>query len=125
MRAFDKYAIEACHVPGMVLMENAGRGAADVISAIIDARRAALQPAAPADLLAAGVGPAGAPRPPSLLPPPPSGVSPGVRPSMGPPGMAPPGGWRSPRRHPDADAFAARARSFPVRHVPSPGQPAT
>lgn len=69
MRAFDKYAIESCHVPGMVLMENAGRGAADVISAIIEARR---------------------------------------------------GGPRSPD-----DAFAARARSFPVRHVPSPGQPAT
>jgi NAD(P)H-hydrate epimerase len=31
MRAFDKHAIEACHVPGRVLMENAGRGAADVL----------------------------------------------------------------------------------------------
>ena len=30
MRAFDRYAIESCHVPGVVLMENAGRGAADV-----------------------------------------------------------------------------------------------
>lgn len=30
MRAFDRHAIEACHVPGVVLMENAGRGAADV-----------------------------------------------------------------------------------------------
>jgi NAD(P)H-hydrate epimerase len=38
MRAFDRYAIEACHVPGVVLMENAGRGAADVISAMIAAR---------------------------------------------------------------------------------------
>jgi len=38
MRAFDKYAIESCHVPGIVLMENAGRGAADVISAMIEAR---------------------------------------------------------------------------------------
>jgi NAD(P)H-hydrate epimerase len=38
MRAFDKYAIETCHVPGIVLMENAGRGAADVISAMIEAR---------------------------------------------------------------------------------------
>ncbi len=38
MRAFDKYAIESCHVPGMVLMENAGRGAADVLSAMIAAR---------------------------------------------------------------------------------------
>ncbi|APR83100.1 NAD(P)HX epimerase / NAD(P)HX dehydratase [Minicystis rosea] len=40
MRAFDKYAIESCHVPGIVLMENAGRGAADVISAMIEAHRA-------------------------------------------------------------------------------------
>ena len=31
MRAFDKHAIEACHVPSLVLMENAGRGAADAI----------------------------------------------------------------------------------------------
>jgi len=30
MRAFDRHAIETCHVPGVVLMENAGRGAADV-----------------------------------------------------------------------------------------------
>ena len=29
MRAFDKYAIDVCHVPGAVLMENAGRGAAE------------------------------------------------------------------------------------------------
>jgi NAD(P)H-hydrate epimerase len=34
MRAYDKYAIETCHVPGVVLMENAGRGAADVIAQI-------------------------------------------------------------------------------------------
>ena len=39
MRAFDRYAIETCHVPGIVLMENAGRGAADVISAMLEARR--------------------------------------------------------------------------------------
>ena len=31
MRAFDAHAIGACAVPGVVLMENAGRGAADVI----------------------------------------------------------------------------------------------
>lgn len=31
MRAFDKHAIEVCRVPSLVLMENAGRGAADVI----------------------------------------------------------------------------------------------
>jgi NAD(P)H-hydrate epimerase len=31
MRAFDRHAIEACHVPSVVLMENAGRGATDVL----------------------------------------------------------------------------------------------
>ena len=31
MRAFDKHAIDACHVPSLLLMENAGRGATDVI----------------------------------------------------------------------------------------------
>ena len=31
MRAFDKHAIAACKVPSIVLMENAGRGAADVV----------------------------------------------------------------------------------------------
>jgi len=31
MRAFDTHAIETCKVPSLVLMENAGRGAADVI----------------------------------------------------------------------------------------------
>jgi hydroxyethylthiazole kinase-like uncharacterized protein yjeF len=31
MRAFDKFAIETCGVPGIVLMENAARGAADII----------------------------------------------------------------------------------------------
>jgi NAD(P)H-hydrate epimerase len=36
MRAYDKYAIETCHVPGVVLMENAGRGAADVIAGIVN-----------------------------------------------------------------------------------------
>ncbi len=36
MRAYDRYAIETCHVPGVVLMENAGRGAADIISRFID-----------------------------------------------------------------------------------------
>ena len=39
MRAYDKFAIESCHVPGMVLMENAGRGAADVITKLIGALR--------------------------------------------------------------------------------------
>lgn len=41
MRAFDKHAIETFHIPGIVLMENAGRGAADVISAILDDQRGA------------------------------------------------------------------------------------
>jgi ADP-dependent NAD(P)H-hydrate dehydratase / NAD(P)H-hydrate epimerase len=49
MRAFDKYAIEACHVPGIVLMENAGRGAADVISAMIEARGRACGARPPAE----------------------------------------------------------------------------
>ena len=31
MRDFDKHLIESCKVPGLVLMENAGRGAADVV----------------------------------------------------------------------------------------------
>ncbi|HMI88316.1 MAG TPA: NAD(P)H-hydrate dehydratase [Polyangiaceae bacterium] len=35
MRAYDKFAVESCHVPGVVLMENAGRGAADVIERIL------------------------------------------------------------------------------------------
>lgn len=35
MRAFDRHAIDHCHVPGVVLMENAGRGAADVASRIL------------------------------------------------------------------------------------------
>jgi hydroxyethylthiazole kinase-like uncharacterized protein yjeF len=35
MRAFDRCAIERYHVPGIVLMENAGRGAADVLCAMI------------------------------------------------------------------------------------------
>ena len=31
MRAFDRHAVETCHVPSGVLMENAGRGATDVL----------------------------------------------------------------------------------------------
>src|SRR5579863_10090018 len=31
MRAFDAYAIAECHVPSVVLMENAGRGATEVL----------------------------------------------------------------------------------------------
>lgn len=71
MRAFDKYAIESCHVPGVVLMENAGRGAADVLSAMIQEHAC------------------------------------------------------KPKRRGTSEALSARARLFPVRHVKSPGQPAT
>ncbi|MDB4941069.1 MAG: epimerase / dehydratase [Labilithrix sp.] len=31
MRAFEKHAIDVCHVPSLLLMENAGRGATDVL----------------------------------------------------------------------------------------------
>jgi NAD(P)H-hydrate epimerase len=31
MRAFDAHAIERCHVPSLLLMENAGRGSSDVL----------------------------------------------------------------------------------------------
>ncbi|MFO0659132.1 MAG: NAD(P)H-hydrate dehydratase [Polyangiaceae bacterium] len=34
IRQFDRHAIERCHVPGVVLMENAGRAAADVIEKV-------------------------------------------------------------------------------------------
>jgi len=92
MREYDRYAIEACHVPGIVLMENAGRGAADVIAAMIEAQRPAVS---------AAVG--RAPAAPAL------GAVPSVPPS----------------RRAAVDAHAAKARAFPVRHVPAPGQPAT
>lgn len=100
MRAFDKFAIETCHVPGIVLMENAGRGAADVISAMIEARRGAgtgawsrRHPAPEVDLDDEASAEAAA-----------SGV---------------------PSRGDVANARAARERQFPVRHVKGPGQPAT
>ena len=32
IRAYDRDAIERCHVPGLILMENAGRGAAEIIA---------------------------------------------------------------------------------------------
>ncbi|UQA59671.1 NAD(P)H-hydrate dehydratase [Polyangium aurulentum] len=82
MREFDRYAIESCHVPGVVLMENAGRGAADVLSAMIEARRRASPAATPGSL---------------------------DRPAS---------------RRAEPVALSARVRSFPVRHVASPGQPA-
>jgi hydroxyethylthiazole kinase-like uncharacterized protein yjeF len=37
IRAYDRHAIERCHVPGLVLMENAGRGAAESILALLAA----------------------------------------------------------------------------------------
>jgi NAD(P)H-hydrate epimerase len=36
IRSFDRIAIETCHVPGVVLMENAGRGAFEVIRSLLD-----------------------------------------------------------------------------------------
>ena len=41
MRAYDRYAIETCHVPGVVLMENAGRGATDVACRLLGPGRVA------------------------------------------------------------------------------------
>lgn len=38
IRAFDQHAIWSCHVPGVVLMENAGRGAADRIESVVPQR---------------------------------------------------------------------------------------
>jgi ADP-dependent NAD(P)H-hydrate dehydratase / NAD(P)H-hydrate epimerase len=35
IRAFDRFAIQNCNVPGIVLMENAGRGAAEVIQSLL------------------------------------------------------------------------------------------
>ena len=32
IRQFDAHASAACHVPSLLLMENAGRGAADLIA---------------------------------------------------------------------------------------------
>lgn len=39
MRAFDEHANERCHVPTLLLMENAGRGAADAIEQVLSGRR--------------------------------------------------------------------------------------
>lgn len=39
IRAYDRHAIERCSVPGLVLMENAGRGAADRLCALASAPR--------------------------------------------------------------------------------------
>ena len=40
MRAFDAHASAACHVPSLLLMENAGRGAAELIAAALSAKGA-------------------------------------------------------------------------------------
>ncbi len=105
MRAFDKYAIETCHVPGIVLMENAGRGAADVISAMLEARERG------------GRG---------RLDGPAARLAPELRvdhPSIPPAGGSGVSSVASARRA-AADAEALRLRAFPVRHVKAPGQPA-
>jgi hydroxyethylthiazole kinase-like uncharacterized protein yjeF len=39
MQAFDRHAIEQCRVPSLVLMENAGRGATEVIAGVLSERR--------------------------------------------------------------------------------------
>ena len=39
MRAYDRYAVETCHVPGSILMENAGRGAVDVLGSLFPLSR--------------------------------------------------------------------------------------
>jgi len=96
MRAFDRHAIESFHVPGIVLMENAGRGAADVLSALIEQRRVKVPGLTARDPL------------------------PAARPVLG----EVHGGAPLSRRA-LADEKVARVRAFPVRHVPSPGQPAT
>lgn len=36
IRALDRHAVEACLVPGLVLMENAGRGAADLVESRLE-----------------------------------------------------------------------------------------
>jgi ADP-dependent NAD(P)H-hydrate dehydratase / NAD(P)H-hydrate epimerase len=95
MRAFDKYAIEQCHVPGIVLMENAGRGAADVISAMIESE-------------------IGKPKPTLPLP-----FDPEVLADADAPADS------LPSRRAAAAARAALLRTFPVRHVKGPGQPAS
>jgi NAD(P)H-hydrate epimerase len=46
MRAYDQYAVESCHVPGVVLMENAGRGATDIIEKLLGGDPVAPRPRA-------------------------------------------------------------------------------
>src|SRR5262249_9653638 len=52
IREFDRIAIDECNVPSLVLMENAGRGAAELIDAELRA-----QPEGPARNVVAGCGP--------------------------------------------------------------------
>lgn len=62
-RAVDRYAIEELGLPGIVLMENAGRGAADLIERWLLARaRRQRRPPGPAALDSARGGVRGAPR---------------------------------------------------------------
>lgn len=120
MRAFDKYAIETCHVPGIVLMENAGRGAADVISAMIEARQRGHRPGH--DVPPMSLSPELRLDHPSTPPAVHGGVHGGQGGGEG-------GGDIGGRlvahvRRAAADAEAVRLRAFPVRHVKAPGQPA-
>jgi NAD(P)H-hydrate epimerase len=93
MRAYDKYAIEACHVPGVVLMENAGRGAADVLAAMIEAQRLSTLPGSSTSSPLTGRDPLS---------------------------------FRSGKALRAERALCPdRSQVFPVRHVRSPGQPAT
>ncbi|MFO0763130.1 MAG: NAD(P)H-hydrate dehydratase [Byssovorax sp.] len=95
MRAFDRQAIESFHVPGIVLMENAGRGAADVLAALIERGRVA-EPAEPS------------------MP---------IRPRSA--AVYPCEGGAPPSRRAIADEKVEKVRAFPVRHVRAPGQPAS
>lgn len=55
IRSYDGHAIDRCSVPGVVLMENAGRGAAEVIVALLsELGRSPLGTARPSSLASAG-----------------------------------------------------------------------
>lgn len=122
MRAFDRYAIEVFHVPGAILMENAGRGAADVISALIEElQRSRALGSSKAHGPSHGLSPFSAQALGILNSPSRGSASAGVQPPSVH-GLNMHVDTREQRRA--AEHLASRARQFPVRHVPSPGQPA-